>query len=232
MSLAGVRVALTASRDRSEAISFLLEDEGAEVQHLPLLELAPPADPRPFAATVEHLSRYPKMLLSSLEAVVAVWEGARIAGTTRALGAVGFIVTDPAITRLLAALGQAPWLDLSGGAALALEPDTEVLVPLGAGDTGWPQRLAEAGARPIPVVAWQPRALAWPEVAPQLILFSAPGPASALHDAQPAWLEDAVRVAGSPATADELQRLGRPAHTVAEAGSLQLLDAALAAWKR
>ena len=60
----------------------------------------------------------------------------------------------------------------------------------------------------------------------------APGAASALHRDHRPWLEGAVRVAGSASTAEELSRLGMPAHTVARGGSLGLLDAAHSAWKR
>lgn len=230
MSLSGVRVALTASRDRSEAISFLLEDEGAEILHLPLLELRPPEDPRPFAATVEHLSRYPKILLSSLEAVIALWDGARVAATTEALARADLIATDAAVARLLTALGRPPWLDLSTGAPLRLDADTEVLVPMGAFDPTWPRALAEAGALAIAVLGWTPAPVALPEQAPQLIVFDGPGAASALQQKAPAWLAAAKRVAATPATAAELAQLGAPAHALATGGSVGLLDAAQVAW--
>ncbi|MBS1151876.1 MAG: Uroporphyrinogen-III synthase [Myxococcaceae bacterium] len=191
MSLQGVRVALTASRERSEAISFLLEDEGAQLLHLPVLELLPPIDPRPFAAVVEQLQRYPWILLSSLEAVTALWEGARVAGTLKRLDEVGLIATDGEVARTLVCLGQPARLALGTTAVLEL-----------------------------------------PAQAPELIVFDTPGAASALHRDRRAWLEGAVRVAGSAATAEELSQLGTPAHTVARAGSLGLLDAAQAAWKR
>lgn len=230
MSLQGVKVALTASRERCEAISFLLEDEGAELLHLPLLELQPPTDARPFAAMVEQLQRHPWMLLSSLEAVAALWDGARVAGTLPGLSKVGFIAADAGVARMLTALGQPPRFQLPG--PLPLEADTEVLVPLGDGNSPWPRMLAEAGSLAISVLAWTPSVVELPDVAPQLVVFESAGTPSALHRDRPAWLEGAVRVAGSAAVADELTRLGLPAHTVSRGGSLQLLDAAQAAWKR
>ena len=232
MGLEGVRVALTASRERSEAISFLLEDEGAELVHLPLLELLPPLDPRPFAAMVEQLQRYPWILLSSLEAVVALWEGARVAGTVDLIGKVGLIATEPAVARMLVALGQPPRIELGPAGALVLDADAEVLIPVADAQSPWPARAAEAGALAIPVLAWRQVPVELPAVAPELIVFDVPGAASALHRDHLAWLEGAVRVAGSASTAGELNGLGTPAHTVARGGSLGLLDAAHAAWKR
>ena len=232
MSLTGVRVGLTASRERCEAISFLLEDEGAEVLHLPLLELLPPQDTRPFAAMVEQLQRYPWILLSSLEAVAALWEGARVAGTLERMDKVGLIATEPAVARMLLSLGQPARIELDPSGALELDADDEVLVPVGDGDSPWPARLANKGALALAVLAWRPSKVVLPPVAPELILFDAPGTASALHRDQPLWLEGAVRVASSSGTAEELARLGAPAHTVARPGAEALLDAAHSAWKR
>ena len=232
MGLEGVRVALTASRERSEANSFLLEDEGAQLLHLPLLELLPPADARPFAAMVEQLQRHPWILLSSLEAVAALFEGARVAGTLGLMGKVGLIATDVEVARMLASLGHPARIELGPLTPLALDADAEVLVPVGDGNSPWPARLAEAGALAISVLAWTPAPVALPQVAPELIVFDAPGAASALHRDHRAWLEGAVRVAGSAAAAEELSRLGTPAHTVAKGGSLGILDAAQSAWKR
>ncbi len=240
MSLEGVRVALTASRERSEAISFLLEDEGAQLLHVPVLELMAPADPRPFAAVVEQLQRYPWILLSSLESVAALWEGARVAGTLKQMEKVGLIAVDSAIARLLVCLGQPARIELGALAALnhpaalkaGLDADAEVLVPLGEGESEWPTRLAEAGALAISVLAFTPCPLQLPAQAADLIVFDSLGAASALHRDHPQWLQAAVRVAGSASTADELSKLGLPAHAVARGGAMGLLDAAQSAWKR
>ena len=232
MSLSGVRVGLTASRERSESISFLLEDEGVELVHLPLLELRPPADSRPFAAMTEQLQRHPWILLSSLEAVTALWEGARLAGTLDRLSKVGLIATDVSVANLLASLGQPARIELDPSGALELDSDDEVLIPVGDGDSPWPTRIAQRGALAIAVLAWTPAVVRLPQFPPELILFQGLGTASALHRDQPAWLQSAVRVAGSAKTADELSRLGAPAHSVAGPGAEGLLDAALLAWKR
>jgi len=55
--LAGVRVLVPRPRERAEQICFLLEDEGAEVLAIPLLELEPPGDPRPLRAAAELLRK-------------------------------------------------------------------------------------------------------------------------------------------------------------------------------
>ena len=230
MSLAGVRVGLTASRERCEAISFLLEDEGAELCHLPLLELEPPEDRRPFAAMAEQLQRYPWILLSSLEAVAALWEGARLAGTLDRLSKVGLIATDGSVARMLLSLGQPARIELDPTGALELDNDDEVLVPVGDGDSPWPGRLAQRGALAVAVLAWRPARVKLPTFPPELILFDSPGPASALHRDQPGWLLGAKRVAGTQRTAEELARLGAPAHTVSKPGAEALLDAARSAW--
>ena len=52
--LEGIRVLVTRPRERSEELCFLLEDEGAQVLHVPLLELRPPEDPRPLVAAAEE----------------------------------------------------------------------------------------------------------------------------------------------------------------------------------
>ena len=53
--LRGVRVLVPRPRERAQALCFLLEEEGAEVVALPLLELEPPTDPRPLQAAAELL---------------------------------------------------------------------------------------------------------------------------------------------------------------------------------
>jgi uroporphyrinogen-III synthase len=85
---------VTRPRERAEALCFLLEDEGAEVIALPLLELLPPEDERPLRAAAEHLQRYRWILFTSPAAVESLVEHARQEGTLdrlrRAkLGAVG-----------------------------------------------------------------------------------------------------------------------------------------------
>ena len=53
--LLGRRVVVTRPRARSEELCFLLEEEGAEVVALPMLELEPPTDARGLRAAAETL---------------------------------------------------------------------------------------------------------------------------------------------------------------------------------
>src|SRR5215475_4083889 len=92
--LSGVRVLVPRPRERAEQLCFLLEDEGAEVLAVPLLELEPPTDPRPLQAAAELLRRFSWVAFASERAVTALVEAARTAGTlevlrTRKLAAVG-----------------------------------------------------------------------------------------------------------------------------------------------
>jgi uroporphyrinogen-III synthase len=124
--LAGVRVLVPRPRERAEPLCFLLEDEGAEVLALPLLELEPPTDPRPLQAAAELLRRFAWVAFASERAVTALVEAARTAGTldvlrTRKLAAVG-----PATAAALTAHGLEPALvaAVSTGEGLA-----EALIP-------------------------------------------------------------------------------------------------------
>ena len=56
---------MTRPRERAEELCFLLEDEGAEVLSVPLLELRPPEDPRPLASAAEHIQRYKWVVFAS-----------------------------------------------------------------------------------------------------------------------------------------------------------------------
>ena len=134
--LAGVRVLVPRPRERAEALCFLLEDEGAEVVALPLLELEPPTDPRPLQAAAELLGRHAWVAFASERAVSALVEAARTAGTldvlrTRKLAAVG-----PGTAAALAAHGLDATLvaTVSTGAGLAealqprIQPGESVLL--------------------------------------------------------------------------------------------------------
>src|SRR4051794_6815347 len=84
--LAGIRVLVTRPRERAEELCFLLEDEGAEVIALPVLELKPPANPRPLQAAAEGAQRYRWVVFASPTAVEAWMEALREAGTLERMG--------------------------------------------------------------------------------------------------------------------------------------------------
>jgi uroporphyrinogen-III synthase len=110
-----------------------LEDEGAEVLAVPLLELEPPTDPRPLQAAAELLRRFSWVAFASERAVTALVEAARTAGTlevlrTRKLAAVG-----PGTAAALSAHGLEPALVAAVATAEGL---AEALLPrLQAGDS-------------------------------------------------------------------------------------------------
>ena len=189
--LAGVRVLVPRPRERAEQICFLLEDEGAEVLAIPLLELEPPGDPRPLRAAAELLRRFGWVAFASERGVTALVEAARTAGTldvlrTRKLAAVG-----PGTAAALAAHGLEPTLVavVSTGEGLAealvprLQPGEVVLLPAAEeGRRSLEEGLAAAGAVVERVAAYRARPAGstpegWGEVVahpPRCVLFGSP----------------------------------------------------------
>jgi len=188
--LAGVRVLVPRPRERSEQICFLLEDEGADVVAVPLLELEPPTDPRPLRAAAELLRRFGWVAFASERAVTALVEAARTAGTldvlrTRKLAAVG-----PGTAAALSAHGLEPTLvaGVSSGEGLAealgprIQPGEVVLLPAAEeGRRSLEDGLAAAGAVVERVAAYRARPGSTPEgwgevVAhpPRCVLFGSP----------------------------------------------------------
>src|SRR5688572_513479 len=103
--LSGIRVLVTRPRERAQELCFLLEDEGAEVVSLPLLELLPPDEPRPLSSAAEQIHRYAWVLLASPSAAQALFEAARVAGTLDRLGKVNAAVVGPSTARSAKLLG-------------------------------------------------------------------------------------------------------------------------------
>src|SRR6185295_5009927 len=83
--LQDVHALVTRPRERAEELCFLLEDEGADVTALPLLELVPPEDPRPLRAAAERIQRYHWVVFSSPSGVQALVEAVREAGANEHL---------------------------------------------------------------------------------------------------------------------------------------------------
>ena len=186
-----------APRERAEQVCFLLEDEGAEVLAVPLLELEPPTDPRPLRAAAELLRRFGWVAFASERSVTALVEAARTAGTldvlrTRKLAAVG-----PGTAATLAAHGLEPTLvagvSTGEGLAEALVPrlQTGELVLLPAAEEGrraLEEGLAAAGAVVERVAAYRSRPVGstpegWGEVVahpPRCVLFGSPRTVEAL----------------------------------------------------
>jgi uroporphyrinogen-III synthase len=232
--LEGIRVLVTRPRDRSEELCFLLEDEGAEVLHVPLLELLPPEDPRPLMAAAESIQRYKWVVLASPSAVEALMEALREAGTMEHLSRTRIAVVGPRTARAVEGYGLKVAAEPPEGTAVALyeamrptlEPEDEVLLPAAEeGRRELEDALREHGARVTRVVAYRSRpAPLLPEAQAQLessppdvALFASPRTAeSFLEAAGRERLGTARLVAIGPTTAAALAQLGLPVSAVAE----------------
>lgn len=130
--LVGLRVVVTRPRQRSEELCFLLEEEGADVLALPMLELEPPSDARGLQAAAETLGRFTWVAFSSAAGVEALAEAARTAGTAAALGRLKVAVVGAATARAARAAGLQVTLEAIGGTGAAL--GTELAPRLEAAD--------------------------------------------------------------------------------------------------
>lgn len=74
--LRGRRVLVTRGGGQSAALVQRLRDGGAEVVEVPTVRIAPPRDPRAFAAALGAIAAYDWLLLTSANAVLAVADAA------------------------------------------------------------------------------------------------------------------------------------------------------------
>lgn len=82
--LAGRRVLVTRAAGQSTGLVEQLRERGADVVEIPLLAIAPPADPRPFHEAIRALDDYDWLVLTSANATHAVADaGARLPKTLR-----------------------------------------------------------------------------------------------------------------------------------------------------
>jgi uroporphyrinogen-III synthase len=249
--LDGVRVLVTRPRERARELCFLLEDCGAQVMSLPLLELVPPDDVRPLRAAAEQLQRYRWVLLTSPSAAQAIVEAAREAGTRDRLAQVKVAVVGQGTAKAAAALGLEVSLvsPVGTGSGLfeamqgSLGPDDEVLLPVAQeGRRELFDALEAAGVRVTRVAAYrsagkpvdEPARRELAAFAPQVVIFASPRTAEAYLEATGdegrALLARARLVAIGPTTAAALVALGLPAPIVAESPTPPaLVDAAIGA---
>jgi len=246
--LEGIRVLVTRPRERSEELCFLLEDEGAEVLHVPLLELLPPEDPRPLMAAAESIQRYKWVVFASASAVEALLEAVREAGTMDLLSRVRIAVVGPRTARAVEGYGLTVSVESPEGTGSALyevmrpglEPEDEVLLPAAEeGRRELEDALREHGARVTRVTAYRSRAAALPPEAqgllesspPHVALFASPRTAEAFLEAVGRERIGAARlVAIGPTTAAALAQLGLPVAAVAERPTPEaLVDATIRA---
>jgi uroporphyrinogen-III synthase len=66
-----VRVIVTRAAHQAEGIAAAFREAGATVEHLPLLEMIPPADPRPLERAASELALYDWLVFTSSNAVDA-----------------------------------------------------------------------------------------------------------------------------------------------------------------
>jgi uroporphyrinogen-III synthase len=88
--LAGLRVVVTRAAAQAASTAAALTAAGAEVALLPLLEIVPPADPRPLDRAANELASYQWIVLTSVNGVAALVEripaNARIPARIAAVG--------------------------------------------------------------------------------------------------------------------------------------------------
>lgn len=242
--LAGKRILVTRPRERSAELCFLLEDEGAQVLALPVLELLPPEDPRPLQAAAEQLGRYSWVLFASPSAVTAMVEAARVAGTLGVLSKAKVAVVGPATARAAKEFG----LSIAAEAATAtgeglaqtlfshLGPDDSVLLPAAHnGRRELEEALSSAGYKVTRVTAYQsasseldPAALEALSSAPlDAALFGSPRTVEALLEKTGSSgriaLEAARLIAIGPTTASAISALGLVVAQVAERPTAEAL---------
>jgi uroporphyrinogen-III synthase len=248
--LVGVRALVTRPRERAAELCFLLEDEGAEVVCLPLLELLPPKDGRPLRAAAEVVHRYSWVAFASPSAVEAVVEACREAGTSQHLFGPGckIAVVGPGTGRVAQANGLFVTVEAreSSGKGLLealtphVKPDDEILLPAAEeGRRELEEGLGALGARVTRVAAYASAPIdADPLLVselsarpPEVVFVGSPRTAEALLELgrnHPRVLEHARLVAIGPTTAEGLAALGRPAAAVAKAATAEaMVDAAL-----
>ena len=79
------RILVTRRPEQSSALVAGLRERGATVLEVPLIEIAPPLDPRPLDAALSELDGYAWVAFTSANAVKAVVERRRAAGITSPL---------------------------------------------------------------------------------------------------------------------------------------------------
>jgi uroporphyrinogen-III synthase len=246
--LEGKRVLVTRPKERVEELCFLLEDEGAEVLSLPLLELRPPEDPRPLAAAAESIQRYRWVVFASPSAIEALMDALREAGTVERMRHVLVAAVGPRTARTAESYGlkvAAEPVESTGPGLYEvlrheLHAEDEVLLP--AAEEGRRElelALREHGVRVTRVTAYRttPAALSSEDQEllraspPDVVLFASPRTAEIfLESAGRERLGQARVVAIGPTTASALTRLGIEVASVAERPTPEgLVDAAVRA---
>jgi len=77
LPLAGKRILITRARAQGEGLARLLRAQGAEVAHVPLIEIRPPRSWRPLDTALRHIAEYDWLILTSVNGVEALFARAR-----------------------------------------------------------------------------------------------------------------------------------------------------------
>jgi uroporphyrinogen-III synthase len=244
------RVLLLKSRAASAPLTFLLEEEGLEPVHLPLLEVEWPADPRALRAAAESIARFKWLIVDSPHAVRALSEAVTSAGTLSAVGLCQWLAPDEGTARTITHHGWIPRVVQTEEVACAehshahphvhsqwaavahnLISDDEVLVVHEAsGEPEWVGLVREGRGRVTSVGGWV-RSVAQPFTgpSPHAIVVDSASAGEVLFERQPG-LKAAPLVAVGPATALALKALGAPLVTVAARPTTEaVFEAALVA---
>ena len=104
--LHGRRVLVTRAREQAGSLSDLISDAGGEPVELPTIQIAPPSDGAPLQRAARNLSSYQWLVVTSANAVDALFQALREEGLdTRALAGVQVAAIGPATADALARYG-------------------------------------------------------------------------------------------------------------------------------
>src|SRR5712692_9212413 len=252
--LQGARVLVTRPRERADELCRLLEGEGAEVFFVPLLELAPPEDPRPLRSAAQDIQRFQWIVFASPSAVEALLETVQEVGTMAGLQRTRIAAIGPATAETARRHGLLVERQAHASTAIGLfdalrdsiATDDEVLLPAAQeGRRELEDALKGAGVRVTRVAAYRSTkksldpAILWSLKAlpPSVVLFASPRTAQAFLEAfgdeGRGLLSGAEVVARGPTPAGALQALGVRVSAVADQPtSASLVDAAARAVRR
>lgn len=242
-SLDGLRVVVTRAEHQSDGLAAVFAREGALVELLPLLEIVPPADPRPLERAASELPLYDWVVFTSANAVEAFLPKVQGALAPRVrVAAVG-----PATAAALRSWGIEPLLEARRADAEGLSADllpyvgrgSRVLLPQAAdARSTLLEALSAGGAEVVAVVAYDKRL---PEGAPRRaaelfadaplgwVTFTSPRIVRSFADLFDDWerRKTELRAASiGPVTSAELRRHGiEPAAEADRPGDEALVEA-------
>jgi len=161
LPLAGLRVVVTRAEAQGEGLLDAFAAAGAEVAALPLLEVVPPADPRPLERAASELALYDWLVFTSANAVGAFLPLAGGALPARLKVATVGIATAAAVRAYEIEPELAGPADAAALAEMLTQHVTRrrrVLVPQAADAASTlKEALARAGAEPVAIVAYDKR---------------------------------------------------------------------------